>query len=68
MIVELSAEAREAEARAAAARGHFLLAARIRRGDDLKPRMLADSPEAREALAQKQEREAQERAAQDRGG
>ena len=40
-FVELTAEQREAEAIAAEGREHFLLAARIRRGDPVKARMLA---------------------------
>lgn len=45
MSIELTADQRESEAQAADARGHHLLAARIRRGDDLKPRMLAEGVE-----------------------
>lgn len=56
MILSLTPKQREAEAEAADAREHHLLAARIRRGDEIKPRMLASHPESRKALKQAEDR------------
>ena len=56
MIVTLTPRQREAEAVAAEAREHYLLAARIRRGDDIKPRMLAEHPDSQRALEQAEDR------------